>query len=547
MKTIRQKAFFRQRVIKEVAKGKMVTEVANKYQISRTSIYRWKTRYDGTVESLYERSHRPHSHPNQHKAEELRLIKRVWSHNKGLGLVCLHMVLQDKHGYTRSAYSLNRVNGIGRKKQKKKKYMSKHYDTPKIPGERVQIDVKHVPSKCLAKGTPKLYQYTAVDEATRIRYRIIFDEHSNWNSVMFLHHVRKKFPFEIKCVQTDNSSEFTNALINENCSTEFEQYLKQENIKHKRIRPATPRHNGKVERVHRMDSERFYPNRKFYSAKDANEQLQRYQRWDNNFPLLVSGRKSLFQYWRDNFAKSVADQLTTYKGMWRGEWSKSIAYDKIELLEKQKKFGFNRSGTQRMVCLNCETNYTLNPKNRTYSDEIKQMAIKVYYSGVSGRGVGKVFGMSKANVNNWIKKPETVWTSKATEFGTFELDELYWFVKRKEMTKTRENTYVMTMISRIPRQIVGFNVDSSVKSRVFQEMVDSVPATKEYCTDGCMTYLDVIFGGKHIRNVRSKKDTHNIESTNADLRHYLPGFARRSRCFYRSIETLEAAVTFSYT
>ena len=72
--------------------------------------------------------------------------------------------------------------------------------------------------------------------------------------------------------------------------------------------------------------------------------------------------------------------------------------------EKQKKFGFNRSGTQRMVCLNCNTNYTLNPKTREYSEEVRQTAIKVYYSGVSGRGVGRVFGMSKANVCRWIKK-----------------------------------------------------------------------------------------------------------------------------------------------
>jgi len=136
-----------------------------------------------------------------------------------------------------------------------------------------------------------------------------------------------------------------------------------------------------------------------------------------------------------------------------------------------------------------------------------------------------------------------VWISKETKFDTFEMDELYWFINRKEMTKTRENTYVMTMISRAPRQIVGFDVDNSVKSKVLQNIVDSVPAAEEYCTDGCLTYLDVIFGGKHIRNVRNKKDTHNIEGTNADLRHYLPGLARRSRCFYRSVETLEAVLS----
>ena len=314
METIRQQAFFRQRVLKEVARGKTVTTVARLYKISRASIYRWRRRYDGTVESLYERSHRPNSHPRQHTLDELHLIRRVWSHNKGLGLVCLHMVLKTKHGYTRSLCSLNRamkVLGIGRKKQRKKKYICRPYDTPKTAGERVQIDVKYVPRECLAKGMPKLYQYTAVDEATRLRCRVIFDEHSNWNSVRFLHCVRKKFPFDIKCVQTDNGTEFTMALTSPGTISEFERYLMKEGIEHKRIRPGTPRHNGKVERVHRMDSERFYPYRQFYSVEDANQQLQQYQRWDNNFPLLVLGSKSPIQYWRENFAKSVTDHLTT--------------------------------------------------------------------------------------------------------------------------------------------------------------------------------------------------------------------------------------------
>lgn len=302
MKTIRQRAYFRQRVVKEVKRGKTVTEVARLYRISRTSIYRWRQRYDGTVESLYERSHRPQSHPNQHREEELRLIRNVWSHNKRLGLVCLHMVLADQHGYTRSVSSLHRMMrklGIGRKRQRRKRHIAKPYETPKVAGERVQIDVKYVPKSCLVEGMPQLYQYTAVDECTRLRCRVIFEEHTSWNAVRFLHYVRKRFPFAIQCVQTDNGTEFTNALLSPGKLSEFEQYLKKEKIAHKRIRVATPRHNGKVERVHRMDSERFYANKTFYSVKDANEQLQRYQRWDNNFPLLVLGRKSPLQYWRD--------------------------------------------------------------------------------------------------------------------------------------------------------------------------------------------------------------------------------------------------------
>ena len=189
--------------------------------------------------------------------------------------------------------------GSGGRSNERKGMWRNHMIRPKIAGERVQIDVKYVPRDCLVKGMPQLYQYTAVDECTRLRCRVIFDEHSNWNAVRFLHYVRKKFPFKIQCVQTDNGTEFTNAFLNPGKLSEFEQYLKKENITHKRIRVATPRHNGKVERVHRMDSERFYANRKFYSQEDANKQLQRYQRWDNNFPLLVLGRKSPIQYWRE--------------------------------------------------------------------------------------------------------------------------------------------------------------------------------------------------------------------------------------------------------
>jgi len=75
-------------------------------------------------------------------------------------------------------------------------------------------------------------------------------------------------------------------------------------------------------------------------------------------------------------------------------------------VENQANYGFNRSGTQRCKCKNCNHIYTLQPKTRAYTEEIRQSAIKTYYAGVSGRGVGKIFGMSKANVYNWIKKTE---------------------------------------------------------------------------------------------------------------------------------------------
>jgi len=73
-------------------------------------------------------------------------------------------------------------------------------------------------------------------------------------------------------------------------------------------------------------------------------------------------------------------------------------------VEGQMKNGKNRSGTQSMMCRYCKKSYTPEPKQSAYSEEIREQAIKTYYAGVSGRGVGKIFGMSKANVYNWIKK-----------------------------------------------------------------------------------------------------------------------------------------------
>jgi transposase-like protein len=70
----------------------------------------------------------------------------------------------------------------------------------------------------------------------------------------------------------------------------------------------------------------------------------------------------------------------------------------------QMKNGLNKSGTQSMLCRHCKKAYTIEPKKRSYSEETRKLAIKIYYAGASGRGVGKVLGMSKANVYNWIKK-----------------------------------------------------------------------------------------------------------------------------------------------
>jgi transposase InsO family protein len=191
---------------------------------------------------------------------------------------------------------------------KRKKYVAREYEQMKYPGERVQIDVKWVPKNCLSKELQergeRYYQYTAIDEYTRIRYLWFSKEISTYASSVFIEKVKKSFPFKIKCVQTDNGLEFTNRLNwNQGMrrkATLFEKKLEEIGIEHKVIKPHTPRHNGKVERSHRKDQERFYYEKVFYSLEDLKNRAKYWIREYNNFPMRplnwLSPREKYLEY-----------------------------------------------------------------------------------------------------------------------------------------------------------------------------------------------------------------------------------------------------------
>lgn len=255
---------FRQALI-QYAEKYGVTKAAIRYRVNRQYVYRWKKRYDGTPESLADRSHRPHHHPDQHTEEELKLIRNMRRRNPNTGLVVLWVKLRQR-GYTRSVSGLYRVltrSGQMAVKLPNPKYIPKPYEPMQYPGQRGQIDVKFVPAACLVGETEgkKFYQYTFIDEYSRFRYLEAFEEHSTYTSALFIKHVVEKFPYVIECIQTDMG------------------------IRHKLIRPFTPRHNGKVERSHRKDNEEFYASHKFFSFHDFQKQLAVRQRQYNNFPM----------------------------------------------------------------------------------------------------------------------------------------------------------------------------------------------------------------------------------------------------------------------
>jgi IS1 family transposase len=135
-----------------------------------------------------------------------------------------------------------------------------------------------------------------------------------------------------------------------------------------------------------------------------------------------------------------------------------------------------------------------------------------------------------------------VWISRLTEAGAFELDEVHWFTSNRNGYENGVNTYIMTMVSRNPRQILAFDADKKCDQRLIQQMVDSAPPAEKYYSDGFYGYMSIDFPGKYYRNPHNKNDTCRIESTNADLRHYIAGLRRKSRCFFRKIETLKAVL-----
>lgn len=144
--------------------------------------------------------------------------------------------------------------------------------------------MKYVPRECAVDGR-QYYEFIAVDEYSRWSFRYMYEERSTYSARDFLIRFLNAFPYKVYRVQTDNGTEFTKQLwvTDKSDLTLFEQELKERGIVYQRIRPATPRHNGKVERQNRIDGERFYSKLRMYCLEDERKQLAVYQRKSNTY------------------------------------------------------------------------------------------------------------------------------------------------------------------------------------------------------------------------------------------------------------------------
>jgi transposase InsO family protein len=289
MVSVAQKARWCQRFLERIKKARSkgdryaVARICGYYRVPVKSAYDWLKKWDGSWQSLAAKSHRPHRHPNAHTDAEVQMIIGV---TRECGFIPPLLMYQElcERGYARSYGGL-------------KRFLRKHFASPtaplvcpkkpqvydggKYPGERVQIDVKYVPKTSLYGE--KLYQYTLVDEFSRWCYREIHAALNDYTSSLFLRHVVKAAPFRIHAAQTDNGHEWTNALFGQKCRelTRFELALMELGIEYRRIRVGTPKHNGRVERQHGLDMQRFYKRQVFSSLEDAQHKVAAYNAWSN--------------------------------------------------------------------------------------------------------------------------------------------------------------------------------------------------------------------------------------------------------------------------
>jgi transposase InsO family protein len=165
---------------------------------------------------------------------------------------------------------LNRLPASQRYKRHDRKW--KRYEKP-MPGHAVQVDVKFI-APLAASSRKKYYQFTAIDDCTRLRVLRAYPRCDQKTAIQFIDHVLSKLPFAVERVQTDNGSEF---------GASFHWHLLDKGIDHVHIKPRTPRLNGKVERSHRIDSEEFYRLLEGQVIDDANLFSEKLQEWEDYY------------------------------------------------------------------------------------------------------------------------------------------------------------------------------------------------------------------------------------------------------------------------
>ena len=253
-----------------------VTKACREFNVPRSTFYRWKQRYESEGRSgLNRKKPVAHSHPRTTSPEVVEKILKLRAEYQ-LGSLRIMYYLDRYHGINVSESTVSRVlkaHGVSRlpKTAPRRALHTKRY-AKKVPGHHVQVDVKFLQLKNREGKTVKRYQYTAIDDATRIRALQIFPKHNQDCAIKLMDYVIEKFPFRINTVRTDRGHEF---------QARFHWHVEDQGIRHVYIKPRTPQLNGKVERSHRTDQTEFYQLLTYTDDVDLNSKLKAWENFYN--------------------------------------------------------------------------------------------------------------------------------------------------------------------------------------------------------------------------------------------------------------------------
>jgi hypothetical protein len=290
---VKEKALAKMRYqwFREYKQAKNAKAVCRKYGINRSRFYYWKKRINlessgarkgiriSPAHRLIAYSTKPKTNPRSYDQQTIDLILKIRKRtNRGADQIWF--ILRDKYRIFVSVTGIYKVikrAGLIRERKGRKKPLL-HYEAPKyLPGEKIQIDVKYVKledekARRLKQKYRWVYQYTAIDVATGIKCKLIYENIGPDSSVDFLGKVRLFYPFLIKIIQTDNGFEFTYRLNPEiHVEHKFTTQCRLYGYEHCLIAPAYPRANSHVERTHRIDKEEIYNGKRFSSLQKLNK------------------------------------------------------------------------------------------------------------------------------------------------------------------------------------------------------------------------------------------------------------------------------------
>ena len=212
-----------------------------------------------------------------------------------LGPIRIVWYLEGYHGIKISdagVYRILRRNGLNRLPNRVgRRAVHTHRYAKQVPGHHVQVDVAFLKLKGKNGQPTRRYQFTAIDDATRIRALKVYKRHSQRNAIRFIDYVIEKFPFRIHTIRTDRGHEF---------QAKFHWHVADKGIRHVYIKPRTPQLNGKVERSHRTDRQEFY---QLLTYKDDVDLEKKLAEWENFYnyhrPHVACAGKSPYEALRE--------------------------------------------------------------------------------------------------------------------------------------------------------------------------------------------------------------------------------------------------------